>query len=434
MGRDLILLLFLAAFGCARLVPGPATVAAPAPGDASGQPAAGAPGLEALRSSVLAYAGRYREKLGFAIDSNMAAAGNAGQRFGLQATKVSYVSAVVHTATGPDPVLAVRDLVVALQLQRIIWDESGRDADFPASAVAAVRAALRDMEQDIHELAAGVVSSGAMEALHREVLSWRAANPEQDYVAFVVLDTPGAERVEKHWNEDARRGGFLAPVNEAARQIAHTRETAERALFLLNQLPMLAEWNTELLVLRALAMPEAARASDYAARMVAVTEKLQGTISALPDRITVERQALLDNFARTLRMERQETLKQITGDAQSLGPLLKDLGLAAVALRDTTATLERMFPPAAAGEMDGMAALQSLVDRTAVLTTQLRGLLGDARPLLDTAGNGKLLATLDEALARHERRIFLYGVALVLLAGFVAIAVAGFARRRSGAS
>jgi hypothetical protein len=62
------------------------------------------------------------------------------------------------------------------------------------------------------------------------------------------------------------QGGFLAPESEAAHQIALTKETGERALLLLNHLPMLSEWNAELLVLRTFATQDRAAVDFRAAR------------------------------------------------------------------------------------------------------------------------------------------------------------------------
>jgi hypothetical protein len=141
-------------------------------------------------ADVLAYAGRYREKLSFAIDSTLALAATPAQRYGLQATKVACVSSVIATATGPDPAFAVRDLLVTTQLQRLIWDDPSRAAEFPLPAVETGRAALWRLESQVAGLAATVVGPQTLATLEAQIADWRAANPEQDYVAFVISSRP----------------------------------------------------------------------------------------------------------------------------------------------------------------------------------------------------------------------------------------------------
>lgn len=401
--------------------------------------------LGGLRTAVLAYAGRYREKLGFAIDSAMPHTKNPVQRLSLQATKVSYVSATFGAATGPDPVLAVRDLVISAQLQRLIWDDPKREADFPRSAVKAIRGALARLESQINELAETMVEPRTLAKLHALVVDWRAANPEQDYVAFVHLDTTAAADVDSQWTADAHQGGFLAPVSEAARQIALAKETGERALFLVNQLPMLAEWNAELLVRSTLASPEAAAVLNSGDRFTKAAEGLRAQLADLPRHIADERKALLRQFldgmareralaladvAARVEAERRAVLEQLARTAGDLQPLAESVGAASMALRETTASLERLFPPAPAGkeDRDVLASLGVLLERAALVAGELRALTEDVRPLLDGSAGAHGFAALDAALARHERRLFFYGAGLVLLAGVLALAVVWYAR------
>ncbi len=429
----LVALLLALAAGCAQfggLLGTGATGAGPAPVATGSQTTS----QGRLYAAVLAYVGRYREKVGFAIDSSMPLATTPGQRYGLQATKVTYVSAAIAwaTATGTDPMVALRDLLVGIQLQRLVWEDPRRERDFPPAAVARMRRALAELEATLNALAATVVTPDTLAYLDELVRAWRAANPDQDYVAFVTLETADLSALDARFRSDAGRRGFFAPVSEAARQIEVTNQVAERALFLVNQLPILAEWNAELLVLRTFDTPEALGALDFMNRFVGSVETLNVEVIALPDRIASERNRTLQQFGDVFRVERQATLDQVAAEAERLQPLLRDLAAASAALAQTAASLERLFPPGDPGEPEGdtLGDLDGVLRQVSRASTDLRALLDDARPLVagDVPAAG-LTAALDALL----QRVFLYTAALLVLAAVLAAGVVWLARRPRGA-
>jgi hypothetical protein len=385
-----------------------------------------------LYAAVLAYVGRYREKLGFAIDSSMRLASTPEQRYGLQATKVTYVSAAVAwaTATGTDPVVAVRDLLVGVQLQRLVWDDPRREREFPPEALARIRRALAELEGTLNELAATVVTPETLAALRELVVKWRAANPDQDYVAFVTLDTADIAAIDARFRKDAGRRGFFAPVSEAARQIEVTNQVAERALFLVNQLPILAEWNAELLVLRTFNTPEALGTLDFMNRFVRSVETLNVEVISLPDRIASERNRTLQQLGEVFRVERKATLDQVATEAERLEPLLRDLAAASAALQGTSASLERLFPPKPPGEPGGdtLGQLDGVLQQVSRASVDLRALLDEARPLMAGEAPAAGLAAFDAAVEAHLRRLFFYAAALIVLAAALALGVVWFAR------
>jgi hypothetical protein len=431
----LVALLVVLAAGCTQfggIWPGGTTGSTPA----AVPPAAGseATGQARLYAAVLAYVGRYREKFGFAIDSSMPLATTPGQRYGLQATKVTYVSAAIAwaTATGTDPVVALRDLLVGIQLQRLVWDDPRREREFPPEAVARMRRALASLEATLNQLAATVVTRDTLAYLRDLVGKWRAANPDQDYVAFVTLDMADIAALDARFRTDARRRGFFAPVSEAARQLEVTNQVAERALFLVNQLPILAEWNAELLVLRTFDTPEALGVLEFMSRFVGAVETLNVEVIALPDRIANERNRTLQQFGDVFRTERQATLDQVAAEAERLQPLLRDLAAASAALAQTAASLERLFPPGEPGEPKGdtLGELDGVLRQVSRASTDVRALLDEARPLV--AGEvpaAGLTAALDALL----HRVFLYTAALLVLAAALAAGVVWLARRPSRA-
>jgi len=388
---------------------------------------------EELQRELFQFVDRYRELVGQATDEGVRRATRADARVLFQATKTSYVSSAVSIVTGPRPIDALRDLLVMVTLQRMVW-ESGAAGQIPPAEAEPVARELRILETEIYDLATRVLPLDAIAKLRALIAKWRRENPEQHYVAYVRFQNLGTSPDANEVNEIFSSGAFLAPVEAVAREAHEARLLAERTLYLANRMPMLIEWQTTLAYQRIAASPETAGVLDNLQGYRAVLERLGSEISELPDQIAQERHALVMDLAQSIASERAETLRNVqmlirsereafildlSKAADTYGPILQQLAVTAAAARDAVAGIERMTAPDGENADDDatIKRLQEIAERLATTASAANGAVVGLNSLFSAELRG--LASLDAMLASQVQRIFLYAAGLVLLLGAV---------------
>jgi len=401
---------------------------------------------EELQRELFQFVDRYRELVGQVTDQGVRQAKSSDVRVVFQATKTSYVSAAVSVVTGPRPIDALRDLMVMVTLQRMVW-QSGAAGQVPPGEAEPVARVLRTLEAEIYDLAARVLPSEAIAKLRTLIAKWRGENPDQHYVAYVRFQNLGASPDADEVNQIISSGGFLEPVEAVAREAHEARLLAERSLFLANRMPMLIEAQTTLAYQQIVASPEAASVLDNLQGYRAVLERLGREADELPGKIAEERGALLTDLAQMIARERAETLRQIrmiirsereaffmglSQGADTYGPLLEQLAITAAATRDAVAGIERITASDDRDAEEGatLRRLNEIAERLAATATATNAAVAGLNSLFSAELRG--LASVHAMLASQVQRVFLYGAALVLLLGAVLYAVLRTFRRRAG--
>ena len=399
--------------------------------------------LEDLQRELFEFADRYREHVGQVTDEGVLRAKNAGMRVLYQATKTSYVSSAVSVVTGPRPLDALRDLLVMVSLQRMVWASGAGGKIAPEDAEPVARA-LATLEAELYELAARVVPAEAIAKLRSLIEQWRRENPDQHYVAFVRFQNLGASPVVQEVEDVISSGGFLAPVESVAREAHEARLLAERTLYLANRMPMLLEWQTTLAYQRIVASPEAAGLVEDLHSYRSALERLGREVNELPAKVADELKALLTDVAQLIAKERAQTLRAIemlvrrereatfaalSKGADTYGPIVQQLAVTAAATRDAVAGLERLMasPPGKPDNGESMRRLQQTAEQLAAAAQSTNSVVSGLNTLFSAELQG--LTSLDALLASQIQRLFIYGALLVLLIGAVAYVLLRAARR-----
>ena len=169
-----------------------------------------------LQRELFTFVDRYMERVAQAADEGVAAASDAQARANLQATKVMYVSSAVAIASEPVPLNALRDLIVMVSLQRMVW-EAGGGPQVDQREANRVALALRLLELQILALAERFIPANSIRTLQALILDWRRANSQQHYVAFVRFHDLGASEGASSVDRALSSGGLLARVEAVAR-------------------------------------------------------------------------------------------------------------------------------------------------------------------------------------------------------------------------
>ena len=383
-----------------------------------------------LQSELLAFADRYLEGLGEAADWGADHASDAKARAAFRQIKVVYVTAAVTTASEPDPLRVLRDLMVMLRLQVLVWDGSGFDSWVEPEARTRMQRALRRLDAQLGQLATRVLSREAIELVYELIRAWHAAHPERRYVAFTRFADLDDSELRHRFEAHVEAGGLLAPVTEAKAELQELRRVAERAIFLANHMPLLLEWQAEAFLFNSLKQPELQGVLGDVDRFADSAEAVTAVLAALPDRlaeervaatlavseaIAREREALLSQLADSVAAERAAMLRDVRAANAELLPLAEALARLAEGSRETL-TLVAALRGEEGGDEFTLTEARELVESATRLSSETLALVGAVDGLL---GAGTRLEALDEALSRHERRLFGYLLVLIVVSALV---------------
>jgi hypothetical protein len=399
---------------------------------------------EELQHELFQFVDRYRELVGQATDGSVRRATTADGRIMFQATKTSYVAAAVSIVTGPRPIDALRDLLVMVTLQRMVW-ESGADGQIPHAEAEPVAVVLRTLEREVYDLAARVLPSDVIVKVRDLSAKWRRENPQQHYVAYVRFQNLGASSEADEVNEIISSGGFLAPVETVAREAHEARLLAERTLYLVNRMPMFLQWETTLAYQRIAASPEASGVLANLSGYRAALERLGEEISRLPDRVADERLTLVNDVKQLVARERAETIDDIrtlfrsereafflglSKGADTYRPILEQLAVTAAATRDAVAALERMTSSSKGSAGDGVniKEVHEIAGQLAAAASATNNAVVGLNSLFTAELKG--LSSVNAMLATQFQSIFLYTAGLVVLLGIVLYVALRASRRQ----
>ena len=390
-----------------------------------------------LQSELLAFADRYLEAIAEATDWSASAAQDPKARAAFRQTKVIYVTAAITTATEPDPLRVLRDMIVMLRLQRLVW-ENAEISYASEAARARMTKTLSVLEAQMHELAKRVFPAEAIEIIYQLTGQWYAANTERKYVAFVRFHDLGDSALRRRFDQHMEKGGLLAPVAEATREIQEMRRVAERGVFLANHMPMLVEWQAESLLYHALGLPEAQSFLSDFDRFAATGERFERLFARLPEELAAQRKAgleqlelmltntsanALEEFANTLRTERKDTMRDLEHSAGALLPLAEQLATTAAGLRDTMAMVNALKGDDSGASEFSLEQLDATLAQMVTLTGEAGDLLKVVEALLGSEPSAASLSQFDALVKAHELRFLMYVSFLIVLIGVVASGV-----------
>lgn len=227
---------------------------------------------------------------------------------------------VIQHATGPVPLSGILDLLTALTAADLVLEkhyipEVWGDAAQPM--LTAAQASELRVWQTLYEF----FTEEQTDALRGVLNSWKEL--DRDSFATLSGDLPTFEEIVGALGEEGEKGGgFLGLVNldplaglePMAREIALTRQFAERMLFWSERLPTLIDDQVQLATLKAQSMPEVVQVLADIERVSVAADTLAATAAELPGQISVEREAALRQAADEIGALRDTTLTQVSAE------------------------------------------------------------------------------------------------------------------------
>jgi len=250
--------------------------------------------------------------------------------------KIALGTETCSIASGPNAVADLLDLTVFVTVTRASVEEHWLPEVFGESARPLLES-CRNAETEIWRLAGGVLNPEQQAELRQGIGLWRAQNPlPENLLAARALGLTARVAEARKTDKPASSASVfnllmldpLSGLDPATREIAETRLFAERALYVAQWMPMLLRWQTELLTLNAVALPEVQQLVTNSTQIAASVDRFARVVELLPNQVSAERQEILkalesqEKGLSALTAEARQTLTAGTQMSTSLNTTL----------------------------------------------------------------------------------------------------------------
>ena len=291
-----------------------------------------------VQSELMSFADRYfAETLGVATTLERALQTPEG-RYNAAAARMVALMVVTDIAASPNPGAAVLDMTVFVTLKRMVFEEYWMPEVYGEAAIS-VLDVLRELEEDIWEIAAGVYTPEQLVELRRLIDDWRSRHPDTVFVSFMRLSELGESRQVQTLMDAGRSGGMLAPVKEANRNVDEMRLLAERLVFMATRMQLVISLQVEMASAKLAVQPEVRQLLEDSRTFAEVSDRAAEAFATLVADFPEERRAAIDQILSGLSKERERILTDLAADDGDLRSALHDVRQTLEIARETAAVL-----------------------------------------------------------------------------------------------
>jgi hypothetical protein len=264
--------------------------------------------LQTLQLSVMRFADEYVGLTREALSDFQAGTQSPEERLNVQNWKIQQATAAYTIASGPNPVNNALDIVVLASLSSTILQQTWVGEAYGARAEP-LRETYRSVEADAWKLLTGVLTDAQVATLHQLLTRWRIEHPNVREVADIHFREFADSVSEAAAHEAGKGGGNLfsmlridpfITLDPAVREIAQSRELAERSIYYMQRAPGLLDMQVERLSYQFAVMPETKALLGDAQRISLVGSASDQLVRTLPEVVAREREALIAQLVRTI--------------------------------------------------------------------------------------------------------------------------------------
>jgi cell division septation protein DedD len=234
------------------------------------------------------------------------------------------LASAFEIASGPDPGVALLDMVVLVTLGRIVWEEHWRPQVFGDPAEIMVKD-LQKLEADIWSIAKRVLTQEEEEELRALILEWRQKNPEEISTSFVRFNDFGKLQPDSALVRASRTGGFFPEVAEAARATDEIRLLGDRAMYMVSRMQVLSSLQVNLAYTEVASQPEVVQVLSDTSKFVDISNRFAAFMEQLPAQIATERSAAIKQLVGELSKERKNLMEDFFSGEKRLKGLFVEV-------------------------------------------------------------------------------------------------------------
>jgi hypothetical protein len=264
---------------------------------------------EVLASQVMRFADNYAVTVAQAVDGLDEHLTNSQTKMEALRWKLSQATAAFINASGPNPALNALDMVVLATVSRMVMEDEVERVYGPVGLP--LLETHRRLEATAWEAIDRVLRPPERTQLMNMIQRWRAKNPNQRYVATArfreLADVLGLTSQENQTSGSIFGLLYLDPfagLDPTAQAIEQTRQLAERAIYYSQRMPMLLNWQVQLLSLQLAAQPDVRQIIEDTGRLSQSSESFAKLADQMPKLINDQRQAAIQQVLDGLAAER----------------------------------------------------------------------------------------------------------------------------------
>jgi hypothetical protein len=223
---------------------------------------------------------------------------------------VVYSQAAIYTiAAEPNPQVGLLDMAMVTTLGRMIYEVNMRQRYGASTEV--LTDGFRQLEEDIWQIAARVLTEAQQAELRQLILLWRKNNPETVVYNYLRFGDFAAQRRNSALAQKVQSGGLFKSVQEVTQQVEETRMLAERGIFLGTRLPLLMGNFAEVWMSQLLMNPQLGKTLADVNRFAAVSERLATVAEQIPEQVSKERYKTINQVSKEMTKHRKATIDQV---------------------------------------------------------------------------------------------------------------------------
>jgi hypothetical protein len=388
-----------------------------------------------LQLAVMRFADEYAARINERVTVFQQATDDPRERLESQSWLVSQATGAFTIAAGPNPELNAIDMLVFATLSRMVVEDRWV-GDLYGPRADGLLAAHKALESRAWGHSDMFLTEAQISELRTSIEAWHRDNPIGRAVPFIHLEDFAFATSATSAGPSSSTSIFsfigidpLANLDPAVRELAQSRQLAERAVYYGQRVPKLISMETQRLAFEMAVTPESVRLLNSVDRIGGAAQTTSELAADLPRLLAEERAAVFEQLTGLLD-ERQGELQALVVELRST---LEAGGTTSDSVRETVAALDALMarferPASSAGRTPGRpfdvteytAALRQLGDTAQQLQVLLSQADGKAPALAQVSDRaaGRLASLVDHVYWR------LVQLVLVLVAASVAGALA----------
>ena len=215
----------------------------------------------------------------------------------------------VEIASGPYAGIALLDLIVAVSLRRMVWEEFWVPKVF-GEAARPVLDIFKEVEEDVWQLADRIMTPDQKEELVRVIKQWRAKYPNSVSVNYVRFEDFGELGLKPSMSKLQTPGGLFASVEKAAQVAEDMKVAVDRAFYLVSRMQLLINAQIKLAYLEMVFQPEVDGIIRDTDKITGLSERYAEIADKLPGQVGNEASALITQLFDNLNTQRDKTMNQ----------------------------------------------------------------------------------------------------------------------------
>jgi hypothetical protein len=295
-----------------------------------------------MQLAVMRFADEYAARINAQVRTFQQATEDPAERLESQSWLVSQATAAFTIAAGPNPELNAIDMLVFSTLSRLVIEDLWV-GDLYGQRAQGLLAEHRALESRIWDYSSVLLSEAQTNELRSSIEAWHRKNPLGRAVPFIHLEDFAFATSATSPGSASSTSIFsflgidpLSNLDPAVRELAQSRQLAERAVYYGQRAPKLISMETQRLAFEFAVAPESVRVIDSVTKIGGAARTTSELAASLPSLVAAERAAAIEQLTAVLDQRQDEW----QGLAVELRSALEAGGTTSDSVRETIAALD----------------------------------------------------------------------------------------------